>query len=67
MQSYLDKPKPLPKIVVSGDVYCPMCTHVVEVDIEHVGKHARVKAAQKCPRCSASLGACSILPSRHAA
>jgi hypothetical protein len=67
MKSFLDKPKPLPVVVVSGKVCCPMCTHIVEVDIERMGKHARVKQGQKCPRCSASLGARSILPTSHAA
>jgi hypothetical protein len=67
MKSFSEKPKPLPKVVVSGKVYCPMCTHVVEVDIERVGKHGRVKPGQKCPRCSASLGACSVLTERRAA
>ncbi len=67
MKSLLDKPQPLPTVIVTGKVYCPMCTHSVEVEIEHKGKHARVKPGQRCPRCSALLGARSISSERHAA
>ncbi len=38
-------------------VYCPMCTHTVDAQVEVVGKRAQVRAGQKCPRCSASLDA----------
>lgn len=40
-----------------ASVYCPICTHTVEADIVVVGRQARVKAGQKCPRCHASLDA----------
>ncbi len=40
-----------------GKVYCPMCTHTVEAEIQHAGKRVFVKDGQKCPRCSASLDA----------
>ena len=41
----------------AAKVYCPMCTHTVDAQIEHVGKRAQVQAGQKCPRCAASLDA----------
>jgi len=48
-----------------GKVYCPMCTHTVDAEIEHhVGRGAHqsmVRAGQKCPRCSGALDAGYIL------
>ncbi|MEO8025708.1 MAG: hypothetical protein ABI823_04520 [Bryobacteraceae bacterium] len=38
-------------------VYCPMCTHTVEAQVEHVGRHVQVAAGQKCPRCAGALDA----------
>ncbi len=40
-----------------GKVYCPMCTHTVEAQIEHIGKRVQTKAGQKCPRCAGTLDA----------
>ena len=52
---------------VTGKVYCPMCTHTVDADIEHRLRHSFVKPGQKCPRCSASLDAGYILRISQAA
>ena len=55
----------------TGKVYCPMCTHTVEAEIERnpVGHRQRsaVKPGQKCPQCSASLEAGYIFEIRRAA
>ena len=59
--------KQAPVPVDTGKVYCPMCTHTVEVEIEHQGRHSHVRAGQKCPRCAASLGAAYIIPVGRAA
>jgi hypothetical protein len=40
-----------------GPVYCPICTHTVEVMVTHSGKHALVTPGQKCPRCSGPIDA----------
>jgi len=42
-------------------VYCPICTHTVEGVVVTNGKTAKVKAGQKCSRCSASLDAGFIM------
>ncbi len=61
----------------TAKVYCPMCTHTVDADIQHPVKTAgrfsttggrdKVRAGQKCPNCSASLDAGDILPKVRAA
>jgi hypothetical protein len=51
----------------SGGVYCPICTHTVEGEILTVGKTARVRPGQKCPRCAASLDAGYVLRQQQAA
>ena len=38
-------------------VYCPICTHMVDAQIQHKDRHTLVKPGQKCPRCSGSLDA----------
>jgi hypothetical protein len=50
--------------VENAKVYCPMCTHTVEAEIQrHVAKHRHiVTPGQKCPHCCASLDAGFILP-----
>jgi hypothetical protein len=42
-----------------GKVYCPICTHTVDAEIQFPPQHRRaiVKPGQKCPRCSGSLDA----------
>ena len=40
-----------------GEVYCPICTHIVEAQVLVSHNAARVKPGQKCPRCSAQLDA----------
>ena len=59
--------KAVAAVVETGKVYCPMCTHTVEAEIEHRSGHSRSRPGQKCPRCSASLDAGYILRIRHAA
>jgi hypothetical protein len=47
--------KTLPENHTHGLAHCPMCTHTVPAQIDLKGKHARVAAGQKCPRCGSSL------------
>ena len=62
--------KPLAR-VETGKVYCPMCTHTVEAEIQRnpLGPRQRsvVKPGQKCPQCSASLDAGYIFEISRAA
>ena len=44
-----------------GWAYCPICTHVVETEVVAVGRRTVVKPGNKCPRCSASLEAASVV------
>jgi hypothetical protein len=44
-----------------GDVYCPICTHTVQADVEWVGKKIRVSPGQKCARCAAPLDAGAVV------
>ncbi|MBX9603634.1 MAG: hypothetical protein K2X35_21690 [Bryobacteraceae bacterium] len=44
-----------------GKVYCPMCTHTVDADLEPKGKRFQVKPGQRCARCKASLDAGYIM------
>ena len=50
-----------PTIEHDAHVYCPICTHTVEGVVVTNGKTAKVKAGQKCSRCSASLDAGFIM------
>jgi uncharacterized Zn finger protein (UPF0148 family) len=50
-----------------GFVYCPICTHTVEGAVVSNRKGAKVKAGQKCSRCSASLDAGYIMRIERAA
>ena len=50
-----------PTIEHNAYVYCPICTHTVEGVVVTNGKTAKVKAGQKCARCSASLDAGFIM------
>ena len=45
----------------TAKVYCPMCTHTVDAEVEQHARHLRVKRGQKCPRCSAALDAGYIM------
>jgi hypothetical protein len=38
-------------------VYCPICTHMVDAELQHKDRHVLVKPGQKCPRCAGSLDA----------
>ncbi len=44
-----------------GAAYCPICTHVVDTPVLISGKRMYVKPGQKCPRCSSSLEAASVV------
>jgi hypothetical protein len=48
-------------------VYCPICTHTVEGIVVTTGKTAKVKAGQKCSRCSAALDPAYIMRMDRAA
>ena len=52
---------------ITGQAYCPMCTHTVPADIDLRGKYARVAAGQKCPRCAASLDVAVVVQIPEAA
>ena len=49
--------RPVVQNVYTGGVHCPICTHTVQAQISQVGKIARVKPGQKCPRCASALDA----------
>jgi len=55
-----------PQPAENAKVYCPMCTHMVDAEIQrrivNSARHAMVKPGQKCPHCSASLDAGYIMP-----
>jgi len=57
--------------VETGKVYCPMCTHTVDAEIQRVvGRRARrsaVKPGQRFSHCSAPLDAGYIFEVRRAA
>ncbi len=40
-----------------GKVYCPICTHTVEAELERGENRIQVRPGQKCPRCAGSLDA----------
>ena len=50
-----------------GRVYCPICTHSVEAEVEVSAKKPRVLAGQKCPRCRSLLDAGFVLQLPEAA
>jgi uncharacterized protein (UPF0212 family) len=54
-------------VVEVGKVYCPMCTHTVDAEIEHQVRRSFARPGQKCPRCLAPLDAGYILPMSRAA
>jgi hypothetical protein len=54
-------------VASTAKVYCPMCTHTVDAEVEQHVKHTRVKRGQKCPRCSAALDAGYIMYLERAA
>jgi hypothetical protein len=43
--------------VESGKVYCPICTHTVDAQVQHADRRTFVTPGQKCPRCRGSLDA----------
>ncbi len=47
--------------IEKGSVYCPICTHTVEVEILTNGRSARVRDGQKCPRCGSSIGSAYVM------
>ena len=50
-----------------GLAHCPMCTHTVPAEIDLKGKHARVAAGQKCPRCGSCLEVAVVIQIPEAA
>ena len=66
MNRFFDRSKTV-AVVEVGKVYCPMCTHIVDAEIEHHAGRALSRPGQKCSRCSASLDAGYIFPMRQAA
>lgn len=51
----------------TGPVYCPICTHTVQAAVQINGRTTKVKAGQKCSRCSASLDAGYVISASRAA
>jgi hypothetical protein len=55
-------PMPAPE---TAKVYCPMCTHTVEAEIQpppiRGARRPAVSPGQKCPHCSAALDAGYIM------
>lgn len=49
--------KPIEIRTAQAKVYCPICTHTVDVAVRTDGKRAKVAQGQKCPRCSGSIDA----------
>lgn len=52
---------------VVGVLYCPICTRYVDGEITRVGKKVIAVAGQKCPRCSSSLDAATVVKIPQAA
>ena len=46
-----------PTIEHNAYVYCPICTHTVEAEIQSHERRVFVRPGQKCPRC-ATLSLC---------
>jgi hypothetical protein len=46
---------------MTAQVYCPICTHTVQAEVQWIGKRIRVHPGQKCARCSAPLDAGAVL------
>ncbi|MBK5292711.1 MAG: hypothetical protein JJE04_13655 [Acidobacteriia bacterium] len=65
MSQVMIQPKPLREAPAS--VYCPICTHTVQVQVLVGGKQARVKPGQKCPRCASCIDAGCVLSISQAA
>ena len=51
------KKKAVEMRTAAGKVYCPICTHTVDVTVRTDGRNAKVSPGQKCPRCHASIDA----------
>jgi hypothetical protein len=49
------------KTEMQGEVYCPICTHIVATQVVMIHKTPRVKPGSKCPRCAAPLDAGSVI------
>ena len=46
---------------LQNPVYCPLCTHTVNVRVTFTRKHARVTPGQKCPHCGSAIDAGYVL------
>jgi hypothetical protein len=53
--------------IVKGRVYCPICTHTVDADVDVSRKKAIVVPGQRCTRCHATLDAGMVMQLREAA
>ena len=60
MATTMSKPA-VPNREMQNPVYCPLCTHTVNVNVTFTGKHARVTPGQKCPRCGSAIDAGYVL------
>ena len=54
-------PQPVKVVTAPATVHCPICTHNVNAEVLHGGRHVMVKPGQKCPRCSSKLDVAVIL------
>lgn len=52
---------------IVGILYCPICTRYVDGEVMRNGKKAVVVPGQKCPRCSSSLDAATVVKYPQAA
>lgn len=59
--------KPVTEKTARGSIYCPICTHVVDANVDVSGRKAKVVPGQKCARCRAALDAGMVLQLREAA
>ena len=58
----------VPRVIeAKAPVYCPICTHTVNVMVTFSGKLAKVTPGQKCPHCSSSIDAGFVLRQTQAA
>lgn len=53
--------------IYGGKVYCPICTHTVDAEIEQRGRQLQVRPGQKCGRCRSSLDPAYIMAMDRAA
>jgi hypothetical protein len=59
--------KPPTGKVVNAQVYCPLCTHIVNAEVALTPKKPSVLPGQKCSRCWSSLDAGFVMVIPNAA